>query len=207
MLPNSVVALAAAGLAGLVQPAAAARDFIPRPDIKPTPFQPYKAFPESTERTKTCFVKPSCTEGRDDGPKIFAAFEECNNGGTVVLDKEYTICSPLDLRFLKHVDVALTGTVKFCDNIDYWLSHSFQIDFQNQSTFWYVGGEDVNIYGAGVGTLDGQGQAWYDRFATNSSLQRPILFTSNELHGGSITGLNMRNSPNVSTVYELPWAD
>lgn len=158
MLPNSLLSLAAAGLVGLAQPAHGARDFTPRPDIKPWPLQPYKAFPEPTERTKTCFVKPSCTEGRDDAPKILAALEECNGGGTVVLDEEYTVCSPLDLRFLKHVDIALTGTLNFCPDVDYWLVNSFKIDFQNQSTFWYIGGEDVNVYGAGQGVLNGNGQ-------------------------------------------------
>lgn len=197
---SSLLTLTAAGLAALVQPVNGARNFVPRPDIKAHPLQPYKAFPEPTERTKTCFVKPSCTEGQDDAPKILAALEDCNGGGTVVLDMEYTVCSPLDLRFLKHVDIALTGTLNFCPQVDYWLNNSFKIDFQNQSTFWYIGGEDVNVYGAGQGVLNGNGQVWYDRFATNSSLQRPILFTTNGLHGGSVTGLNMRNSPNVSTV-------
>lgn len=199
MVSNNLLKLAAAGLlAALAQPAQAARDFIPRPDIKPYPLQPYKALPESTERTKTCFVKPSCTEGRDDAPKIIAALEECNGGGTVVLDKEYTVCSPLDLRFLKHVDIALTGTLNFCADVDYWVENSFKIDFQNQSTFWYIGGEDVNVYGAGQGVLNGNGQAWYDRFATVKDLLRPILFVTNGLEGGSVTGLKMRNSPNVS---------
>ncbi|CAG9942894.1 unnamed protein product [Clonostachys rosea f. rosea IK726] len=168
----------------------------PRPTITPGPLQPYKAFPVSPPRTKTCFVKPSCTKGKDDSAKILAAFEECNDGGTVVFDEEYTICSPLDLRFLKHVDIAITGTIKFCDDIDYWLPRTFKFQFQGSSTWWVIGGEDINIYGSGVGTLDGNGQAWYDRFATNKTLQRPLLLVTDGLHGGSITGLNMKNSPN-----------
>lgn len=142
--------------------AVAARSAPERPNHQPTPLQPYKAFPTSAPREKTCFVKPSCTEGRDDAPKILAAFEECNNGGTVVLDREYTICSPLDLRFLKHVDVALTGTVKFCDDVDSWLPETFQFPFQDGSSWWLWGGEDINLYGLGEGTIDGNGQAWYD---------------------------------------------
>lgn len=142
--------------------AAAARSAPERPLHEPTPLQPYKAFPTSPPRDKTCFVKPSCTEGRDDSPKILAAFEECNDGGTVVLDQEYTICTPLDLRFLKHVDVALTGTVRFCDDIEYWLPETFQFPFQNGSSWWLWGGEDIHLYGLGEGTIDGNGQAWYD---------------------------------------------
>ncbi|CRK23430.1 hypothetical protein BN1708_003700 [Verticillium longisporum] len=186
------LALALAALAST----AAARNFIERPHAEAHPLKPYKAFPASTPRTKTCFVKPSCTEGRDDSKKILAAFEACNDGGTVVLDREYTICEPLDLRFLRHVDVAITGTVRFCDDIDYWLPRTFKYQFQGASTWWVFGGEDVHIYGAGVGTLDGNGQAWYDRFAANKTLQRPILFVTDGLRGGSVTGLKLRNSPN-----------
>lgn len=136
------------------------RFFHPRPDIKPGPLQPYKAFPVSPPRTKTCFVKPSCTRGRDGAPKILAAFQECNNGGTVVLDSHYTVCSQLDLRFLQHVDVALTGTITFCDDVDYWtaIGNTILFAYQNQSSWWVFGGDDINIYGAGLGTLDGQGQ-------------------------------------------------
>ncbi|KAI9150822.1 Exopolygalacturonase X-2 [Paramyrothecium foliicola] len=167
-----------------------------RPEIEATPLKPYKAFPASTPRTKTCFVKPSCTKGRDDSAKILAAFEECNNGGTVVLDEEYTIGSPLDLRFLNHVDIAITGTLRFHDDIDYWLTRTFKFPFQGSSSMWVIGGNDINIYGNGVGVIDGQGQKWYDRFATNATLQRPILLITDGMHGGSITGLKMLNSPN-----------
>jgi galacturan 1,4-alpha-galacturonidase len=188
-LPSTLV-VAAAAFAGVAQ----ARDFIPRPNIQPGPIQPYKAFPKSTPRTKTCFVKPSCTEGRDDGPKIMAAMKDCNDGGTVVLDKEYNVCSPMDLRFLKHIDIAITGTITWCDDVDHWLPLLFKYEYQYAAAQWVIGGEDVNIYGAGVGTLDGKGQKWYDRFDTNRTLIRPTLIVTDGLHGGSITGLKMRNS-------------
>lgn len=58
-------------------------------------------------------------------------------------------------------------------------------------------GKDVNIYGNGTGTIDGAGQAWWEAFASNASLLRPILFVTDGLEGGSITGLNLVNSPNV----------
>ena len=133
-----------------------------RPHYEPTPLQPSKPFPTSSPpRHKTCSVKPS-SKGHDDAPRILAAFHKCNNGGTVVLDQQYSICSPLDLRFLKHVDVALTGTVTFCDDIDAWRPHTFQFPFQDGSSWWLWGGEDIHLYGAGEGTIHGNGQAWYD---------------------------------------------
>ena len=195
MASRLLVAAVAAASLGL---GAQAREVPQRPDIAPTPLQPYKAIPSSAPRTKSCFVKPSCTAGKDDSAKILAAFEECNNGGSVVLDKEYTICEPLDLRFLKNVDVFLTGTVRFCEDIEHWLPTVFQFPFQDQSTWWLWGGEDINLYGLGEGTIDGQGQVWYDAHAANSTVKRPLLFVTDGWHGGSISGLNLRQSPNVS---------
>lgn len=190
MVSHSLVAVVALAL-GLAQ----GRDFTPRPDIQPGPKQPYKAFPVSSPRTKTCFVKPSCTAGRDDSAKILKAFQDCNNGGTVVLDKEYTICEALDLRFLKNIDIALTGTVKFCDKVHEWQPKLLRFPFQDQGSWWIWGGEDINLYGAGTGVVDGNGQTWYNEYAANSSLLRPLLFATDGWHGGSMTGLKMRMSP------------
>ncbi|WP_368859234.1 glycosyl hydrolase family 28 protein, partial [Vibrio parahaemolyticus] len=52
------------------------------------------------------------------------------------------------------------------------------------------------MYGNGVGLINGNGQPWYDAFAANASLQRPILLVLDGLSGGFVTGLKMRNSPN-----------
>ena len=69
---------------------------------------------------------------------------------------------------------SLQGTIKFTDDISYWISvrsskkdgfphtsnlgeqNAFFITYQNQSTFWYLGGENVLLDGGG--TLDGSGQ-------------------------------------------------
>ena len=36
------------------------------------------------------------------------------------------------------------------------------IGYQNQSTVWYLGGDNITFEGFGTGTFDGNGQAWYD---------------------------------------------
>lgn len=193
MLLRPTIVLAFLALAELIDAGHAPK----RPHYEPTPLQPYKAFPTSSPRRKTCFVKPG-KKGGDDASKILRAFKKCNNGGTVVLDQEYTICTQLDLRFLKHVDIALTGTVKFCDDVERWLPRTFQFPFQDGSSWWLFGGEDINLYGAGTGTIDGNGQAWYDAHAADSKVKRPLLFVTDGWKGGSITGLKLRQSPNVS---------
>ncbi|KAL0936282.1 exopolygalacturonase X [Colletotrichum truncatum] len=192
MVSGSLFAVAALALSGVAQ----AREVPPRPDTKAHPNPPFRPFPVSPPRTKSCFVKPSCTPGRDDSAKILKAFHDCNNGGTVVLDESYTICTPLDLRFLKHVDVALTGRITFCDGVDDWMKKFFPIPFQEGNTWWLWGGEDINLYGLGKGVIDGNGQEWYDAHGSREGILRPLLFVTDGWKGGSITGLKMRQSPN-----------
>jgi hypothetical protein len=36
------------------------------------------------------------------------------------------------------------------------------ISYQNQSTVWYLGGENITFNGFGTGTFNGNGQTWYD---------------------------------------------
>ncbi len=36
------------------------------------------------------------------------------------------------------------------------------IGYQNQSTAWFLGGTNIKFDGFGKGTLDGNGQVWYD---------------------------------------------
>lgn len=175
-----------------------------RPILHWGPKTPGYPFPHSPHRHKTCYVPGTPKFGhvgkKNDAPAILKAFKECNRGGTVVLNDDYTIASPLDLTFLEAVDVALTGTITFTNDIDFWVENSFKYAFQNSSAFWRFGGKDVNIYGRGQGLLDGNGQAWYDAFAVEPTLVRPILFVLDGLHGGSVTGLKMRNSPDVNNI-------
>ncbi|KAL1999933.1 hypothetical protein VTN02DRAFT_3789 [Thermoascus thermophilus] len=158
------------------------------------PHLPFRPLPPSLNRTKVCHV-PSRGDGTDDSAAILRALHECNHGGKVVFDqdKHYTIGTALDLTFLKHIDLEILGTVQFTNDTDYWQANSFKQVFQNATTFFQLGGEDVNIYGGG--TLDGNGQVWYDLYAKDSLILRPILVGIIGLHGGTIGPLNLRYSP------------
>lgn len=170
-----------------------------RPDTQPWPYSPGVRETVSPPRDahRYCFVKPS-RKGGDDSGNILKAFHDCNHGGTVVLYSNYTVTSPLDLTFLEHIDVAITGTINFGTDLPYWTEHSFKYAYQDSSAFWRFGGKDVNIFGHGVGLINGNGQPWWDAAPLNSTLLRPILFVLDGLHGGSVTGLRMINPPNVS---------
>ena len=51
----------------------------------------------------------------------------------------------------------------------------------------------MNVYGGG--TLDGNGQYWYDLYAKDIYTLRPILFGTIDMHGGLISNLKLRYSP------------
>ncbi|CAM1503543.1 Fc.00g011340.m01.CDS01 [Cosmosporella sp. VM-42] len=149
-------------LASLPTVAATRRTSIPqRPQLKPSLYDAGAQMPFSTPRDKHryCHVLPSHGYNTDDASKILHALKQCIHGGTVVLDESYRIASPLDLTFLKHRDVVITGEIHFSDDgVYYWAENSFKYEFQNQSVFWKLGGEDVNIYGDlanGKSVIDG----------------------------------------------------
>jgi galacturan 1,4-alpha-galacturonidase len=89
--------------------------------------------------------------------------------------------------------VDIQGTLQFTNDTDYWQKNAFNQVFQNATTFFQLGGEDVNVYGGG--TIDGNGQVWYDLYAKDIYILRPILFGTIGLKGGSISDINMRYSP------------
>lgn len=193
--------LAGMGVASTVLPTSPYSGQTPlaRPDIQPFPYN--TGYPRrisaARDPEKTCFVPPS-QNGSDSSPAILAAFNTCNHGGTIVLDSTYIIASPLNLTFLDSVDVALSGTVSFTADIDYWTGGAaYSITYQNSSAFWVIGGTDVNIYGGGVGVLNGNGETWWNASLTNDTLLRPILFVADGLEGATISGLNYVNPPNV----------
>lgn len=65
---------------------------------------------------------------------------------------------------LKDVSIELQGTLKWSDDIPYWLNNSMPIGFQNQTSAWHLGGERIHFYGHGKGTLDGNGQVFWSQF-------------------------------------------
>ncbi|EQB50964.1 polygalacturonase [Colletotrichum gloeosporioides Cg-14] len=173
-------------------------DVPPRPSIAPFPKAPGRALPVSPARdpSKVCIVCPKA--GGDSAAAILKAAHDCNDGGTVVFmpNATYTISSRVDLTFLKHIDFAILGTIVFNDDVNYWQTNTFAYRYQNVNLMWRFGGEDVNIYGLGQGTIDGLGQTWWNALAGNSTVIRPLLLGTDGLKGGSITGLKMINSPN-----------
>ncbi|KAK4237195.1 pectin lyase-like protein [Achaetomium macrosporum] len=165
-----------------------------RPHVQCHPKNPSKPIPSSPPWTKTCYVD-SNGDGSDDSQNILKDIHKCNPGGHVVFSAgtTYIIRTASDLTFLKSIDLDIQGTIQFTNDTDYWQANSFYHTFQNATTFFQLGGEDVNVFGGG--TIDGNGQVWYDLYAADIYILRPILFGTVGLKGGVISGLNLRYSP------------
>jgi hypothetical protein len=67
--------------------------------------------------------------------------------------------------------------------------------YQNQSTAWFFGGRNLRVSGFGYGTLDGNGQVWYDRFGHISNYdRRPHQITIWETYDSVFEGLRFVQS-------------
>ncbi|KAH7928674.1 pectin lyase-like protein [Leucogyrophana mollusca] len=130
--------------------------------------------------------------GGDDGPIFVDAVQRCE---TVVIPAETTlsIATGMNMTGLNDRNIDLRGTVKFTDNMTYWINNGFYFEFQDQIAFWMLGGNNLRLFGGGA--IDGSGQVWYDAFATNDTLLRPILFTVYQASNVVIEDIKMLNGP------------
>lgn len=119
------------------------------------------------EAAGVCVVEPA-SNGTDSAPAIIDAFNRCGHNdassrGTVVFKNDtYYIKSVMNTTGLSNVDIDHQGTLLWDTNIDYWLNNSLPVGYQNQSSAWLFGGDNISWDGHGYGTLDGNGQVWYD---------------------------------------------
>ncbi|KAJ7646204.1 glycoside hydrolase family 28 protein [Mycena rosella] len=157
----------------------------------------HSALAHSPSRTVQNVGRASCTlaaagAGKDDSPQFLTAMQACS---TVVIPATTTlnISTRLNMTGLSNKHLNLQGTLRFNPNIPYWSGNGFSFPFQTQITFWILGG--TNIVVDGGGTLDGAGQAWYDAFASNSSLLRPITLTLFQATNVLVSNIKMVNSP------------
>lgn len=121
------------------------------------------------QRAPNCrktFTPRASTDDLDDiSDEFLDAIKKANNGGRLYLPKGQTfiIGKPLDLTFLNDIHVNLEGTIRFTNDVPYWQKNAFYHPFQRSLMFWKWGGKDIKIYGEG--TLDGQGQRWWNEFS------------------------------------------
>lgn len=139
-----------------------------------------------------CIVLPT-GNGDDDAPAIMNALnKECVKDSLVVFPGPvYDIQTNMTTVDMDNVEIHHFGRFLWSTDIDYWLSVSMPVGFQNQSTVWYFGGDRVTFDGHGQGTFDGNGQAWYDWAMNRSNLpHRPMNINWRKLTNSVIR--NMR---------------
>ncbi|KAK7052352.1 alpha-L-rhamnosidase-like protein [Favolaschia claudopus] len=128
-------------------------------------------------RRHLCLILPK-SNGGDDAANIADHLNgPCRRDSLVVLPGQtYNMSTNINTTNLDNVQIHLFGRLLWTPDVDYWLSVSMPIDFQNQSTVWYFGGNNVHWDGHGVGTLDGNGQVWYDWANGRGNLpHRPMM--------------------------------
>ncbi|KAF9697730.1 hypothetical protein EKO04_004440 [Ascochyta lentis] len=169
-----------------------------------------------THSRKTCNVKASGTNQTDDAPAIRAAFQECGRHGKIVFEPTtYYINSVLNITGLEDVDIDVQGQLLWSTNIQYWLNASLPVGYQNQSTAFVLGGNNVRIDGHGVGTLNGNGDYWYQWIKkqpnTSNYPGRPHQITFNGLTNSVVKGLRFLRSQmwtmSIIHSYDSVWED
>ncbi|KAF2105136.1 glycoside hydrolase family 28 protein [Rhizodiscina lignyota] len=146
-------------------------------------------------------IRCSKSDTDDVADDFLQGIKKANHGGELWLKKgeTYVIGKKLDLSFLDDISVRLDGEIKFTDDVEYWQANNFFYSFQNTITFWVWGGKDIKIHGSG--TLNGNGQRWYNEFAGSEILDpdntflRPVLFLTDNATNVEVSGIHFLNSP------------
>ena len=114
-------------------------------------------------------VVTAAKSGGDSAQNIRNVFQTCGHnpdGSRKTIRFEnttYTISSVLNTTGLKNVDIELHGTLSWNNSdIQYWLANSLPVGYQNQSSAWLLGGDNITFQGFGYGTFNGNGDAWYE---------------------------------------------
>ncbi|KAJ7154663.1 polygalacturonase [Mycena filopes] len=148
------------------------------------------------KRDTTCTVHPS-GNFTDDSPAIIDAFALCGQGGKIeFLNETYWIEKVMNTTGLNDVQIDLRGTLLWsAANISYWLNNSLPTGYQNQSSAWFLGGNNITFDGHGFGTFDGNGQIWYDFTKGVSNLAgRPHALTIWETNNSTFKGIRFVQS-------------
>ncbi|EPE28796.1 Pectin lyase-like protein [Glarea lozoyensis ATCC 20868] len=166
----------------------------------PSEFRKHCPYTPHHNSRRKIYIRPSRNAKDDISVDLLRGLKQANHGGTLVLPKGQTfvIGKKLDLTFLNNVELNLEGEILFTDDIKYWQSNYYYHPFQKSISYWKWGGKDIRIWGNG--TLNGNGQAWYDGFAgleildPNNTYLRPNLFYAENATNLYIEGIRFKNS-------------
>ncbi|KAI7860040.1 pectin lyase fold/virulence factor [Circinella umbellata] len=140
---------------------------------------------------RTCIIPHK--KGQDSSDAIISTFEKCSHNSRVVFNKnkDYLVSKPMNISGLNDVHISIQGNVTFDDsNMTYWQENIFLLDFQSAGTYWITSGDDIVVDGGG--TVNGQGQVWWDAKAKDP---RPVLMTFDKVNGLHVSNIWVIQSP------------
>ncbi|KAG8157369.1 hypothetical protein KVR01_012753 [Diaporthe batatas] len=142
-------------------------------------------------RAAACTPKAGGSSSIDDVPAIQSAIAECASG-TIVFPAgtTYYINSVLSLAGCKGCTLQVEGVIKVSSDTEYWNGKTAIVLAQN------IDGLTVTST-TGSGVFDGNGQASWDKFATDTSFRRPTLFYVTGSKNVKMSNLSFKDAPNV----------
>ncbi|KAI9494055.1 pectin lyase fold/virulence factor [Zychaea mexicana] len=141
-------------------------------------------------RRRTCMIPHK--EG-DTSDAIMSTFKKCSQHSRVVFNKNfnYMVHKPMNISGLNDVHISIQGNVTFDDSdMAWWQENIFLLDFQSAGTYWVLGGDDIRVDGGG--TVDGQGQVWWDAVAEDP---RPVTMTFDNVNNLHVSDIWVIQSP------------
>lgn len=88
--------------------------------------------------------------------------------------------------------------MQWSTDVQYWLNASLDVGYQNMSTAFILGGDNVTVKGHGYGTFNGNGDVWYSYIGKQSNRSnypgRPHAITFNGLNNSRVTGVRFLKS-------------
>ncbi|KAH8158806.1 hypothetical protein CIB48_g9441 [Xylaria polymorpha] len=125
------------------------------------------------ERATTCTPIAGGSGSIDDVPAIQSAIAACPSGTIVIPPSStYYINSVFSFKGCAGCTLQVEGLLKVASDTDYWNGKDAIFDMSS-----ITGAKVYSSTGAGV--IDGNGQDAWDRFASDSSYDRPTLFWIN----------------------------
>lgn len=144
------------------------------------------------ERASTCTPKAGGSGSIDDVPALESAIASCPSGTIYIpASTTYYVNSALSLAGCSGCTLQIEGTLKLASDTDYWNGKTAQIEVDNIT--------GLKIYSStGSGLIDGNGQDAYDRFAEDSTYDRPtMLYITGSSNDIVVQNLKLKNPPNV----------
>ncbi|KAI8146087.1 pectin lyase fold/virulence factor [Fennellomyces sp. T-0311] len=137
---------------------------------------------------RTCVIPPAKGDASDN---IISTFRRCSKHSRVVFKKNtnYYIEKPMNISGLNDVHISIQGNVTFDDrDMTWWQENIFLLDFQSAGTWWIISGDNIRVDGGG--TVNGQGQVWWD-----AQDPRPVTMTFDKVNNLHVSDIWVVQAP------------